>query len=308
LGSLGVASFIYCSEEKGINQDLIVGSVDQINEQLRGGAGPAWELVELRASHNYVRRLEGLQGQSGLRCLDLSLNQISDTSLKGLPLLENLVILSLSGNAIKTLSNMHRLPNLRRLDLSANCLSSISDCSLSPLSKLKVLKLNNNDLETLDGIQGCIELEALEVNNNKLTTIMHLSVTPGSTGTLASRHSEMMSDNAIDRSQTFLRASMFHLSVSNNRLSDLVEAARTVHSMPYLYELQSYDNPIDKEETYMARLLDRSRVRWFDRSEVTQHLRDQIKVKFCVRLCFLQRGFSMLYPHFPSPLPLTICT
>lgn len=109
---------------------------------------------------------------SGLACLDLSDNSLSDISVGTFRTLVGLVRLSLRKNAISTVDEdaFRGLDRLEFLDLSDNRLADLPDSALTPLYSLQKLDLSGNQLQVLGArwFESLDRLRELDVSRNGL--------------------------------------------------------------------------------------------------------------------------------------------
>lgn len=103
----------------------------------------------------------------------LNLLNISDTSLKALPLeisnLINLQTLLLYGNEIATIpESIDRLEKLKVLDLSRNKLANVPE-SITKLRNLTTINISNNQLTAFPALKQFTKLSVIDLSGNQLT-------------------------------------------------------------------------------------------------------------------------------------------
>ena len=146
-------------------------------------------LTRLDASDTNIRDLTGLEFATGLTWLDLSGNNISNTSLSGLTDLTWLYLnnCSISNTSLSGLTDLTWLylndSNISNISLSGLTdltwlylnNSSISDISLSGLTNLTWLYLNNSNISDISPLSGLSDLTWLYLNNSNISDISPLS-------------------------------------------------------------------------------------------------------------------------------------
>ena len=185
-------------------------------------------LTDLKASHENIRDLTGLEFATNLTTLTLGdriysvyRNSISDlTPLSGLT---SLTYLNLSSNKISDISALSNLTNLTYLNLSSNKISDIS--ALSNLTNLTELYLGfgdgvgrlgkSNTVSDLSPLSGLTSLTKLHLDNNSISDVSALS-------NLISLAELYLSGNSIsDISALSGLTSLTELYLSDNSISDV---------------------------------------------------------------------------------------
>lgn len=190
-------------------------------------------LQELHLSGCSISNTDFLSVLSKLRVLDLSDNNISDTS--SFAALMDLEELYLSNNKITSMASVAALQKLRILNISGNSIYNLgalssntvleelyaSDCSLTDLSplegkgSLKVLDISKNSISDVSALAACTVLETLNAGSNRLTSC-------SSVASLLSIRELDVSDNELSSCPQFPSTSkLLHLNLSGNAISDI---------------------------------------------------------------------------------------
>ena len=185
-------------------------------------------LTDLKASHENIRDLTGLEFATNLTSLTLGdriysvyRNSISD--LTPLSNLTSLTYLNLSSNKILDISALSNLTSLTYLNLSSNKISDIS--ALSGLTSLTELYLGfgdgvgrlgkSNTVSNLSPLSGLTSLTKLHLDNNSISDVSALS-------NLTSLAELYLSGNSIsDISALSNLTSLTELYLSDNSISDV---------------------------------------------------------------------------------------
>lgn len=101
-------------------------------------------MQKLCLRQNLITSIEGLEGNTSLKELDLYDNQIN--KIENIP--TSLEFLDLSFNNIRTLENLSNLQNLKQLYLVSNKISSINK-ELDKLQNLTLLELGSNRIRVI---------------------------------------------------------------------------------------------------------------------------------------------------------------
>jgi hypothetical protein len=130
-------------------------------------------LVQLNASRNYISYIddEAFLGQSKLRTVDLSSNNLKNIEPKTFIRNPSLEVLSLSSNRYLTLPEEGTLlysTSLRVLQISACNLSHIPPKTFQELPNLQELYISHNSIRFLYNVQGFGHLATLDISHNYL--------------------------------------------------------------------------------------------------------------------------------------------
>ena len=128
-------------------------------------------LTYLRAHHDGIANLSGLEHAANLTRLDLGSNQISDISpLAGLTSLWDL---DLGGNQISDISPLAGLTHLFVLHIDGNLFTDIS--ALAGMTDMRDLSLGNDLISDLSPLAGMTRMAMLMVGGNQITDISALA-------------------------------------------------------------------------------------------------------------------------------------
>ena len=205
---------------------LRVLDVRHTNLHMLGDVMALPRLEYVLASHNYVTSIEGDVGEA-LKTLDFAHNPLTRAQLSA-PVPSSLTRLDLSHANLVTINEslFRSVPELRQLVLDHNQFASLPP--LGSLGKLECLSCATNALTQLpDSIGSLRALQRLDVRDNNLRSLpasvwrcQSLRVLNASSNILSSL--PMPDGGALDTMP--LAASLVHLSVADNRLSDDVFA------------------------------------------------------------------------------------
>ncbi|XP_031387396.1 receptor like protein 21-like isoform X2 [Punica granatum] len=133
-------------------------------------------LQSLYLSGNDLKQVPDLDGLPSLKEIYLSVNSLENLShLKGLKLeVLDLSLNQLNDSTFEGFTNTLRLKSLRSLDLSDNHLKQVPD--LDGLPSLSDLYLSDNSLEHLNHLEG-LKVEVLDLSRNDLSSEDVLSIT-----------------------------------------------------------------------------------------------------------------------------------
>lgn len=98
---------------------------------------------------NGIKKIEGLEKLTNLRCLYLQENVIK--KIEGLETLENLVNMNLSDNMIEKIEGLGALKKLQNLQLKRN-------------------RIGCDGIDDLKGLLECPTISALDISDNKIET------------------------------------------------------------------------------------------------------------------------------------------
>lgn len=122
---------------------------------------------------NNADSIGGIQYLTGLKTLNLSKNNLSNSDIAMLSSMKNLVELDLSHNNISDVEWLKSNTRLQKLDLSYNKLDTTENynsiSSLSRLGRLRSLNLENNSIRNITPISNLTDLVSLKLNSNKIT-------------------------------------------------------------------------------------------------------------------------------------------
>lgn len=207
--------------------------------------------ISVNASVNYLRDLQDLAPGivESLRALDLSINRLCSIGVdSSLDKCTHLVVLDLSNNGLTQIQGLRQLKRLKSLRLEQNRIEKIE--GLEGLRRLVHLSLRLNRIDVVENLQNLQCLEILDISNNELKDALHLCFVP----------------------------SLRKVNLSNNGLADLEEMRDLVLSLDQLVELQTFGNPVEKEELYKVYLLiDAPKIERFDMMPVDSFLRSQLE-------------------------------
>ena len=182
-----------------------------------------------------VSDLTGLECATGLRILDLALNEISDLSplsgltdltelnlignrvtdlspLSDLVALERLFLLG-GGNRVEDVSHLSRLTAMKTLQLASNGITHVS--ALSGMKDLEYLGLSHNRIVDVSPLSGMTALTELNLNGNEISSVSPLSGMTALTR-LDARNNEISSVSALSGMTVLV-----WLDLSRNRISNV---------------------------------------------------------------------------------------
>jgi protein phosphatase 1 regulatory subunit 7 len=144
-------------------------------------------LTDLYFVQDRISKIEGLEGLTKLRNLELGANRIRE--IENLDTLTSLEELWLGKNKITEMKvrplprhisdqanltqNLDALSNLRIISIQSNRLTSIT--GLSSLRNLEELYLSHNAITDLSGLESNTSLRVLDFSNNQVSKLEHIS-------------------------------------------------------------------------------------------------------------------------------------
>ena len=143
---------------------------------IRGLDDLSGTLEELYLVENQIKKVEGLEKLTRLKCLELGGNQIRTIPTDAFATLGSLEQLWLGKNKINSLAgNLFRgLTSLKRLSLQANRLTHVADDAFPPgvCPALEELYLSENGLPRVHGIKHLKSLVLLDVSMNPIPSLV----------------------------------------------------------------------------------------------------------------------------------------
>jgi len=125
-------------------------------------------LEELYVAQNKLRGIEGLEGLSNLKVLDLGANRIR--IIEGLQTNTSLKSLWLGKNKIETICGLETLTQLEQLDIQNNRLTAIGD-GLGNLINLRELYLACNKIVDLNGFPHFPYINVIDLSTNGVESV-----------------------------------------------------------------------------------------------------------------------------------------
>ncbi|XP_030845358.1 leucine-rich repeat and IQ domain-containing protein 1 [Strongylocentrotus purpuratus] len=194
------------------------------------------------ASWNVLTSLQGLEGCSQLRKLNLSQNKI--TRISGVESLLSLTHLDLGHNQLVNVSGLTSLVHLQDLNLTSNHLSSVRGLDQCPL--LQKLDLSSNSLSQTPNLSNNVLLRSLSLAGNSLSTLgdftsmwlpllQHLDLSQNGLSELAPLKSFLL---------------LSHLSICNNFISDVECIVAGLEGCTRLKRLDVQGNAFTEEPNY----------------------------------------------------------
>jgi len=130
-------------------------------------------LIEFNASKNYIAEIdrEAFLGQSKLKIVDLSFNNIGEIEPETFQRNPYLELLILSNNPIILVPEFIRSTSLIQLHLSECNLYTIPEDTFKALTSLQKLYINKNKISSYDNIISYNNLRFIDLSNNKINYI-----------------------------------------------------------------------------------------------------------------------------------------
>ncbi|CAF0966306.1 unnamed protein product [Brachionus calyciflorus] len=164
IDSIKISDLASCS-------NLIYLNVSYNNLESLGFVNCLPNLEELCASNLRVKSLNDLDTNrlKKLTEIDLSNNQLNDSSLSCFKNIKTLTSLKISNNGLNSISNISQISSLRLLDISQNRVNRLED--LKYLTELETLDASVNQIqsrEQIESLEDLFELSELMIKDNPL--------------------------------------------------------------------------------------------------------------------------------------------
>ncbi|XP_058529623.1 leucine-rich repeat and IQ domain-containing protein 1 [Ochotona princeps] len=196
-------------------------------------------LCVLLLNRNQLTSLHGLDGCTNIQNLELSHNKI--TRIGGLGSLKNLQQLIVDHNQLISTKGLCDTPTIIYLDCSYNHLTDVE--GLENCGLLQILNLRGNYLSELPPLDNHVLLRELHLDDNSISTVEAFS-----SYWLPLLQKLTISQNSLTKfAPLFHLVSLAKLDFSNNCLSDLTSAIKSLEACYSLRELSLTGNPLLQE-------------------------------------------------------------
>lgn len=216
---------------------------------------PNTSLTELNLQKNKIQKVpEAIGSFSSLKKLTFNYNQITEVS-NAVGSLKNLEELSFYHNKLTAIpAGIYELPSLKAVDLYYNEIERL-DPAIEKLQSLEILYLSNNKLVAVDDHIGKLNnLRELYLSNNRLFML------PGSLSALKKLTILRINENKLTDFPEFVfnLPAIENIDVSANSIRIIPEKVTSISTLN-LFAVS--DNPVNKEDVNMAKIIDDLRAR-----------------------------------------------